>query len=219
MPKNECFACGKDNPEGMHLEFVFDEANRQAICHLKLPKRFQGPPGHAHGGIIATILDEAMGKVNKLRHVVAVTKTMNVEYIKLVPLGAPLTVIGMERRVSGREHHNAAEIRNEKGEVLSRSEGLFIAIDPEQMMAKMKAQLDQWSVQMAAWETSARGTRSEAKKQFGILRSRLDDAFFKLELLQGASVEAWQDIRVGADKARSDMHDAIEKARAHFKEI
>ena len=92
-------------------------------------------------------------------------------------------------------------------------------VNREEYVAKMKAQLDQWSAQMATWESSARGAKSETKKQFGILRSRLDDALFKLELLQGASTEAWQDIRVGADKARSDMHDAFEKARAHFKEI
>ena len=140
MPLNECFACGKDNPDGMHLEFVFDELNHQAHCHFKLPQRFQGPPGHAHGGIIATILDEAMGKVNKLRHVIALTKSMNVEYLKPVPLKADLHVVGSERKVAGREHHNAAEIRNGKGEVLARSEGVFIAIDPAQMMAKMKAE-------------------------------------------------------------------------------
>src|SRR5689334_8935066 len=134
--KNHCFGCGHDNPQGMRLKFSLDEDTRQAICHFKLSRRFTGPPGHAHGGIIATILDEAMGKVNKFRNVLAVTKTMDVEYLKLVPLRKSLIVEGRERYVRGRKHVNVAQILNEKGEVLARSRGLFIAIDPARMFAK-----------------------------------------------------------------------------------
>src|SRR5712672_3316601 len=101
--KNHCFACGHDNPQGMRLKFSLDEESRQAICHFKLTRKYTGPPGHAHGGIIATILDEAMGKVNKLRSVIALTKTMNIEYLRPVPLGVTLTTIGRERSVRGRK--------------------------------------------------------------------------------------------------------------------
>src|SRR5258707_1034159 len=84
------FGCGKDNPDGMHLKFFFDEEQMETSCHFKLAKRYQGPPGHAHGGVIATILDEAMGKVNKFRNVIALTKTMEIEYMRPVPLGKRL---------------------------------------------------------------------------------------------------------------------------------
>jgi uncharacterized protein (TIGR00369 family) len=134
--KNYCFVCGPDNPEGMHLQFALDEERRTFVCHFNLPKRYTGPPGHCHGGIIATILDDAMGKVNKLRDVVAVTKEMTVEYLKPVPLETALTVEGSEVAVHGRQHVNMAEILNEKGEVLARSKGVFIAIDPEKMFGK-----------------------------------------------------------------------------------
>lgn len=134
--RNFCFACGPDNPEGMHLEFTLDEARRIFVCHFSLPKRYTGPPGHCHGGIIATILDDAMGKANKLRNVVAVTKEMTVEYLKPVPLEKPLCAEGREVSVHGRQHVNAAEILNEDGEVLARSRGVFVAIDPEKMFGK-----------------------------------------------------------------------------------
>jgi len=134
--KNYCFACGPDNPEGMHLEFTLDEARQTFVCHFRLGKRYTGPPGHCHGGIIATILDDAMGKVNKLHHVVAVTKEMTVEYLKPVPLDKPLRVEGREVSVHGRQHINMAEILNENNEVLARSRGTFIAIDPEKMFGK-----------------------------------------------------------------------------------
>jgi uncharacterized protein (TIGR00369 family) len=135
--RNGCFACGKDNPAGMHLQFFLDEAARQAICEFTLDRRYQGPPGHAHGGIIATILDEAMGKVNKLSNVVALTRTMNVEYLKPVPLEKHLTVTGRAHSISGRQHVNVAEIVDKDGSVLARSTGTFIAVDRERMLAKL----------------------------------------------------------------------------------
>jgi uncharacterized protein (TIGR00369 family) len=136
LQKNYCFACGQNNPDGMRLKFTLDEARQTFVCKFRLSKRYTGPPGHRHGGIIATILDDAMGKVNKLRQVVALTKEMTVEYLKPVPLHKPLHVEGREVSVKGRVHVNSAEIRNEKDEVLARSKGTFVAIDPEKMFAK-----------------------------------------------------------------------------------
>jgi uncharacterized protein (TIGR00369 family) len=133
---NRCYACGPDNAEGMHLNFRLDAARRRSYCKFRLPKKYQGPPGHAHGGIIATILDEAMGKVNKLRSVIALTKQMEVEYLKPVPLEEPLVAEGRERSVRGRKHINVAEIRDGKNQVLARGRGVFIAIDPLKMFAK-----------------------------------------------------------------------------------
>ena len=139
LQRNHCFGCGQHNPDGMKLKFVIDEKTRTATCRVRLSKRYSGPPGHCHGGIIATLLDEAMGKVNKLRHVIALTREMKVEFLKPVPLGKPLRIVGTEVRVRGRKHINAAEIHSENGEVLARSRGMFIAIDPEKMFKKFVA--------------------------------------------------------------------------------
>jgi uncharacterized protein (TIGR00369 family) len=136
LQKNYCFGCGKNNPNGMHLRFTYDKKLNGFVAQFRLSKRYTGPPGHCHGGIIATILDEAMGKVNKLRHVIALTSQITVDYLKPVPLKKPLRVESREVRVRGRRHVNQAEILNEKGEVLARSRGIFVAIDPHRVFAK-----------------------------------------------------------------------------------
>ena len=133
MQKNYCFACGQSNPEGMRLKFTLDEARQTFVCKFRLSKRYTGPPGYCHGGIIATILDDAMGKLNKLRQVLAVTAQMKVDFLRPVPLNQPLRVDSRELRVRGRRHFNMAEILNEKGEVLARSRGVFVAIDPKRL--------------------------------------------------------------------------------------
>jgi uncharacterized protein (TIGR00369 family) len=136
MQRNRCFGCGKDNPGGMRLEFVYDKKRTRFVCRFRLSMRYTGPPGHAHGGIIATILDEAMGKMNKLRQVLAMTSRMTVEYLRPVPLNKPLRVESRELSVRGRRHINAAEILDQRGEVLARSKGVFIAVDPHRMFGK-----------------------------------------------------------------------------------
>jgi len=140
LKKNFCYGCGPSNPDGMRLKFTLDEANQQFVSTFRLAKRYVGPPGHAHGGVIATILDEAMGKVNKLHHVIALTSEMKVQYLKPVPLGKRLHATGWGQRVRGRVHFNVAEIRNEHGEVLARSRGKFIAVDAGRMFAKYLGQ-------------------------------------------------------------------------------
>ncbi len=142
---NYCFACGRDNPDGLGLQFTFDEERKSYVCRFELSRRYTGPPGHAHGGIIATILDEAMGKANRISEVTAVTQSMTVEYLRLVPLGKPLVAEGWQRSVSGRVHVNVAELRSLEGEILARSEGRFIAIDAKKMFSRHIEQSDSWS--------------------------------------------------------------------------
>lgn len=99
------------------------------MCNFRLSKRYTGPPGHCHGGIIATILDDAMSKLNKLRDLPAATARMTVEYLRPVPLYKPLRVESHEVSKRGRRLTRIAEIRDAKGVLLARSRGVFVILD------------------------------------------------------------------------------------------
>jgi uncharacterized protein (TIGR00369 family) len=133
VKKNLCFACGKDNPHGMHLKFFLDSERNHFVSHFRLSKRYTGPPGHCHGGIIATILDDAMSKLSRLRDVIAATSRMTVEYRRPVPLNQPLRVESREISKRGRRLTRVAEIIDENGAVLARSRGVFVIIDPQRV--------------------------------------------------------------------------------------
>jgi hypothetical protein len=96
-------------------------------------------------------------------------------------------------------------------------------ISREEHIKSLKAQLDQWERQSVAWESATRSATAEAKieleKQIGIMKSRADDLVFRMELLKGASTDAWQDIARAADEARKTMQDAFEKARSRLKDV
>ena len=114
----------------MRLKFKLDPQGTGFICNFVLSKRYSGPPGHCHGGIIATILDDAMSKLNRLRSVVAATAKLQIDYLKPVPLGTRLRVVSREITKRGRTLIRTAEIVNQQGTVLARGRGVFIVINP-----------------------------------------------------------------------------------------
>jgi uncharacterized protein (TIGR00369 family) len=129
-PTNQCFGCGGNNAGGMKLTFEQDNVNRRIVGRFVLGERYQGGGGMAHGGIIALLLDEAMGKVCRFREVRAVTAELSVEFLKPVAVDKEIVVEGRETEMNGRNLFLAGEIRNESGEVLARGKGRFVVIKP-----------------------------------------------------------------------------------------
>lgn len=127
-PANQCFGCGGANDDGMKLTFEQDNARRRIVGRFVLGQRYQGGGGMAHGGIIATLLDEAMGKACRFREVRAVTAELSVEYLKPVGVQEEIVVEGWETEQKGRNLFHAGEIRNAAGEVLARGRGRFVII-------------------------------------------------------------------------------------------
>ncbi len=127
-PTNKCFGCGGDNPGGMKLTFEQDNVQRKIVGRFVLGERYQGGGGFAHGGIIAMLLDEAMGKVCRFRQVRAVTAELTVEYLKPVSVEQEIVVEGHETELKGRNLFLAGEIRNGAGEILARGRGRFVVI-------------------------------------------------------------------------------------------
>jgi acyl-coenzyme A thioesterase PaaI-like protein len=58
-----CFVCGKNNPGGLQLSFEIDKERQTLKTTFVASPTFQGWDGIVHGGIISTLLDEAMAKL------------------------------------------------------------------------------------------------------------------------------------------------------------
>jgi uncharacterized protein (TIGR00369 family) len=127
---NHCFGCGLDNPTGLRLKFFID-ADKNVVCHFRLARRFAGPPGHAHGGIIATLLDEAMSKSNRARGILAMTRHLEVQYLRPVPLGQPLTLTARHLDTHGRRNHTEAQLADATGQILASARAVFVTVPPD----------------------------------------------------------------------------------------
>ena len=93
-PTDHCFVCGKDNPQGLRLEFVWDETSRSIETSWLASSVYQGYDGILHGGVLATLLDEAVGKLSLVLGIPAVTAEMTIRFAKPVPTDKNLRVRG-----------------------------------------------------------------------------------------------------------------------------
>ncbi len=87
-----CFACGAENPVGLHLHFT--EQDGQFVTKKTLPREYQSYQGVVHGGIVTTMLDEAMGGYLCEIGEPAVTARLDVRYRHPTPVGEELTITG-----------------------------------------------------------------------------------------------------------------------------
>ena len=126
--KNYCFGCGIDNPTGMHLKMDLDVERRVARGSFRTEGRFRGSRLHLHGGIIATLLDEAMGKLNRLDAIIAPTAELSIEYLRPVPIGAKVALESRSLRQQGRNYWREGTVSDEQGTVLARGRARFVKI-------------------------------------------------------------------------------------------
>ncbi len=115
-----CFVCGRENPVGLRLRFYEDHEAQQIVVPLLIPDRYQGYPGIAHGGILATILDEIAGRalmIGEEDDLFWVTAKMEVRYRRPTPTETPLTAVGWVVDRRRRSAEVAGEIRLADGGV------------------------------------------------------------------------------------------------------
>jgi len=120
-----CFVCGTENPHSIGVKwFLTDEGTIIADFAFTLAQ--QGPPGYAHGGSSAAVLDEAMGMSVWAAGIAAASVNLNVNYHKPIPLDTPVHV---EARITGREEraiHTEGKITLPDGTVAVSATGIYV---------------------------------------------------------------------------------------------
>ena len=128
-----CFACGNRNPDGLRLQIEYPEPGRCRIEFIP-PRKFQGWQDILHGGIIATLLDEAFahafGGANRGAGEAAVTAEMTVRFKKPARIGRKVIVEGLVVEEKGRVIECESVMRDEAGQDLASASGKLIKIKP-----------------------------------------------------------------------------------------
>lgn len=130
---SHCFVCGVENPHGLHMHF-YTTAPGQVESVITVPEHFQGYPGIVHGGIIASMMDEVMGRVfmENGSGRFMVTAELKIRYRKPVPTQTPLTLRGRAIKDRGRIAQADGEILAPDGTVLVTGE-IIVANLPEEL--------------------------------------------------------------------------------------
>ncbi|MEU1403830.1 PaaI family thioesterase [Streptomyces sp. NPDC005728] len=124
-----CFGCGPGQPHGLHLEARAGEGV-SLTAEFTVRPAHQGAPGLAHGGVLASALDETLGSLNWLLRTIAVTGRLETDFVRPVPVGTLLHLAAEVTAVAGRKIYSTAtgRIGGPEGPVAVRADALFIEV-------------------------------------------------------------------------------------------
>jgi uncharacterized protein (TIGR00369 family) len=112
----DCFVCGAQNAHGLHLRFRREGDEVQA--EFTPQAQHAGFRGIVHGGILATVLDEAMfWAAASTTKRFCLAAELNVRFVSKVAVGQKLTVVARLRADRGRVWESVAELRDAQGRV------------------------------------------------------------------------------------------------------
>ncbi|MNY02900.1 Thioesterase superfamily protein [compost metagenome] len=118
-----CFVCDPDNPAGMRADFYRDQDV------IRSPFVFgdaqMGPPGHAHGGSLAALLDEIMGAAAWNRRTNLLAVHLEYDLRRPTPVGVEVMASAWVKADGNRSIRVASEIRLPDGTVAVEASGVF----------------------------------------------------------------------------------------------
>ena len=127
-PFRHCFGCGPDRSDGLRVRCFRTEQG--VASPILIARRYEGPPGAAHGGIVAAYLDEVLGaSVLRATGRVAVTGELTVRYVAPVPIETPM--VGRGALVADHGRYVDVEGRLEDlgtGRVFATARGRFFPV-------------------------------------------------------------------------------------------
>ena len=126
-----CFVCGEKNPFGLSIRPRMDPERGESAAEGTFPEHFQGWAGIVHGGLVATVLDEAMIYAARATGLLCVTGEITVRFIKPASTGVAYTLKGRFLEDKGRIVLAESELVDASGEHVARASGKLFKITGE----------------------------------------------------------------------------------------
>jgi acyl-coenzyme A thioesterase PaaI-like protein len=128
------FIHGLRNPTGLHLQYHLE--GKRVVTTWTPNDDHAGFPGLVHGGLVAAVLDDVMGRCSVLQRRWVVTGRMETRYREGAPIGAPLRVEGWSTRFTRRVMQAEASMTLETGAVVAQANGTYLPV-PRAMLDRM----------------------------------------------------------------------------------
>ena len=125
-----CFVCGPRNKSGLHIPVQKSVEGHTCTFTWVPGPAYQGYAGIVHGGILSTLLDEAMAYavMGAEKDILAVTADMHIRYLRPTPVGVPLkfaaTLTGQRKNL----YFARSSVILPDGSVLAEAEGRFAEV-------------------------------------------------------------------------------------------
>ena len=125
------FVTGGDDTDRLRVRYFYQPADGHVVGKAWFGPGAQGPPGHAHGGSISALLDEAMGYASWVADLTVVAAEITIRFLEMLPLDQVVQFEAWVDRVDGKKVQAAGRIFSQDGATYSKGTGLFIVVDAE----------------------------------------------------------------------------------------
>jgi uncharacterized protein (TIGR00369 family) len=126
-----CFVCGEKNPIGLKLRLRTDARRGESSAEMTFRDDFQGWTKVVHGGLLATVLDEAMIYAAGATGRLCVTGEITVRFVKPASTGTLYALKGRFLEDKGRIILAESELLDATGEQVARASGKLFKIPGE----------------------------------------------------------------------------------------
>lgn len=127
LEANTCFGCGEENPIGLKLSFKWDGATaRTAVI---LGKQYEGWPGVVHGGIVFTLLDEAMAWVSRFEKMETLTAKAEVKYRKPLRVGEEVVLTASAVKKTRKTLEAKSTLSSSDGTIIAEGSSTMLRMD------------------------------------------------------------------------------------------
>ncbi len=133
----QSFVHGLRNPIGLHIQYELH--GREVWGEWTPDAQHVGFPGVVHGGLIAAVLDDVMGRYAALLHVWAVTARLDVQYREPLLVGTRVRIVGSTERIDRRRYHASAYIESGEGIRHAKAGGVYLTLSRELMKSTVSA--------------------------------------------------------------------------------
>lgn len=135
MVMDQSFVSGDSTGERVVVRYYRNDADRSLVAKALVGPGTQGPPGHVHGGCMASLLDEAMGGAAWMAGHQSVAAELKTRFRNMLPIGTRLLIEARVDSVDGRKVRTKGNLRSEDGTTFAEGEALFITLDPNKFGA------------------------------------------------------------------------------------
>ncbi|MBC7659644.1 MAG: PaaI family thioesterase [Chitinophagaceae bacterium] len=126
------FVSGDPEGERIRLRFYKGPEDKVLWGRVWFGPAAEGPPGHAHGGAQAAVLDELLGGTAFIYGHVVVALNLQTDFMGFVPLQTELVLRGEILRTEGRKIYTIGTIQDVAGTILARGQILFLELNDDQ---------------------------------------------------------------------------------------
>lgn len=151
LPHTEgCLVCGRANPHGLHLHLHVDPGSGEVHVPFTPAAAQMGFEGIIHGGILATVLDEAMvWAATWPNRRFCVCGELTVRFRHSATIGMALTAVAKVAAVRSRLIETTGEMRDAEGRLIASGSGKYVPMRPELNERMLRSMVKEPATQQA----------------------------------------------------------------------